>query len=166
MKIWMTGFFAIVLAVSGAEWAAAGCVVESTGTYSEGANLRDDKCEPGGGKKMTLSTKLAGEDTTNQVFRLESQWEYETVAASQTAQVLGGVGAAGDLLHALVCVVSTAATAATSILDNATSIAVFPNSPGGGIGTYTIPLDIVSTGGAWKVTTGAGVACIAIGRFS
>lgn len=91
---------------------------------------------------------------------------YETVAASQTAQVLGTAGAAGDYLDHLVLVVSTAATAAVSILDGATSIAVFPNSPGGGIGTYTIPLGIASVGGPWKVTTGAGVAVIAVGLFS
>lgn len=45
------------------------------------------------------------------------------------------------------------------------AITVFPNSPGGGVGTYTVELNITSTGGAWKVTTGAGVAVIAIWRF-
>lgn len=109
---------------------------------------------------------LAGEDSINGVIRVESQFEYETVAASQTAQVLGGMGAAGDLLSHLVVVVTTAATAAVSILDNATSIQVFPNSPGGGVGTYHVPLNMVSVNGAWKVTTGAGVAVIAVGRFS
>lgn len=32
--------------------ALAGCVVESSGTYAEGANLRDDKCDTGGNKKV------------------------------------------------------------------------------------------------------------------
>lgn len=93
-------------------------------------------------------------------------FQYETVAASQTAQVLGGTGAKGDYLDKLILVVSTAATAATSILDGSTSIAVFPNSPGGGIGTYEIPLGMLSVTGPWKVTTGAGVAVIAVGTFS
>lgn len=95
-----------------------------------------------------------------------SRLNYETVAASQTAQVLGTAGATGDFLDHLVLIVSTAATAATSIVDGSTSIAVFPNSPGGGIGTYTVDLRLASQTGPWKITTGAGVAAIAVGLFS
>lgn len=91
---------------------------------------------------------------------------YETVAASQTAQILGGVGAAGDFLDTLTIVVATAATAAVSILDGTTSISVFPNSPGGGIGTYCLPVRLRSMTGPWKVTTGAGVSVIATGSFT
>ena len=91
---------------------------------------------------------------------------YETVAASQTAQVLGNAGAVGDFLDTLTIVVATAATAAVSILDNTTSISVFPNSPGGGIGTYVIPIKLRSKLGPWKVTTGAGVSVIASGSFT
>ena len=40
--------------------------------------------------------------------------EYETVAASQTAQVLGATGATGDYIKSLILVVSTAATAQPS----------------------------------------------------
>jgi hypothetical protein len=109
----------------------------------------------------------AGEDATNNVVRVEKQGEYETVAASQTDQVLGSAGAAGDYLEKLVLVVATAATAAVSIKDGAgSSIAVFPASPGGGVGAYVIPLDMISTAGAWSVTTGAGVSAIAVGRFT
>jgi hypothetical protein len=43
---------------------------------------------------------------------------------------------------------------------------VFPNSPGGGVGTYTIPLGLTSKDGPWFVTTGAGVSVIAIGVFN
>lgn len=91
---------------------------------------------------------------------------YETVAASQTGQILGTAGAKGDFLDHVVLVVSTAATAATSIIDGATSITIFPNSPGGGIGTYTVDVRCASASGAWSVTTGAGVAAIAVGQFS
>lgn len=92
--------------------------------------------------------------------------EYETVAASQTAQVLGGTGATRDYIDHLVVVVATAATAAVSILDGSTSISVFPNSPGGGIGTYHVNLGLYSVSGPWKVTTGAGSSVIAVGNFS
>lgn len=119
-----------------------------------------------GNLRVTMGTLLAGEDATNGVLRTARMYEYETVAASQTGQVLGATGAAGDYLAHLILVVSTAATAATTILDGATSIAIFPNSPGGGIGTYVIPVNLVSVSGAWSVTTGAGVAVIAVGLFT
>jgi hypothetical protein len=93
--------------------------------------------------------------------------DYETVAASQTDQVMGGSGAKGDLLTLLICVVSTAATAQVQIQDgNGTEITVLPNSPGAGVGTYVIPLNLVSRTGAWSITTGAGVAVIATGEFT
>lgn len=92
--------------------------------------------------------------------------DYETVAASQTAQVLGATGATGDYIKSLVCVVSTAATAQVTLLDGATSIVVLPNLTVGGMGTYTIPLGMYSVSGPWKVTTGAGVAVIGIGSFT
>lgn len=109
-----------------------------------------------------------GEDSANNVQVVEQgQYDYETVAASQTDQVLGVTGAAGDFLHKLICVVTTAATAVVQIKDGGGSaITVFPNSPGGGVGTYVLDFNIVSTAGAWKVTTGAGVAVIGIGRFT
>lgn len=93
--------------------------------------------------------------------------EYETVAASATDQALGATGAAGDYLDRLVIVVATAATAAVTIKDGAGSaITVFPNSPGGGVGTYNVPLGLRSLSGAWKVTTGAGSSVIAVGNFT
>jgi hypothetical protein len=92
---------------------------------------------------------------------------YETVSASQTAQVLGGTGARGDYLARLICVVATAATAATSIKDGSDgAISILPNSPGGGVGTYVIEVGLFSKTGAWQVTTGAGVSVIACGTFS
>jgi hypothetical protein len=92
-------------------------------------------------------------------------FEWETVAASQTDQMMGATGAAGDYLDHLIIVVSTAATAAVSIEDGDTNIAVFPNSPGGGVGTYIVPVNLKSLVGGWEITTGAGAAVIAVGRF-
>ncbi len=93
--------------------------------------------------------------------------EYETVAASATDQALGATGAAGDYLKRLIIVVATAATAQVQIKDGSGSaITVFPNSPGGGVGTYEVNLGLASLSGAWKVTTGAGVSVIACGDFT
>lgn len=92
---------------------------------------------------------------------------YETVAASQTTQVMGTTGAVGDYLDSVVIVVSTAATAQVQIKDGAnTAITIFPNTPGQGVGTYVIPLGLWSVAGAWQITTGAGAAAIGIGNFT
>ncbi|MFK0687987.1 hypothetical protein ACFX5Q_07250 [Mesorhizobium sp. IMUNJ 23033] len=99
--------------------------------------------------------------------KISANGEFETVAASQTDQVMGTTGAIGDVLASLVCVVATAATAQVQIKDGAGSaITVLPNSPGGGVGTYTLLLNLRSLAGAWKVTTAAGVSVIATGNFT
>lgn len=94
--------------------------------------------------------------------------DWETVAASQTTQVLGATGASGDILKRLVCIVVTAATAQVQIRDGSggTDITVFPDSPGGGIGTYVVELGMQSFAGGWYVTSGAGVSVIGIGLFT
>ena len=93
-------------------------------------------------------------------------YQYEHVAASQTAQVLGGTGATGDYLHRLICTVSTAATGGVSIVDGSTSHVILPASAGTGVNIYNIEVNAISRNGAWKVTTGAGVEVIAVGIFS
>lgn len=93
--------------------------------------------------------------------------DYETVAAGQTTQALGATGAAGDYIDRLIIVVATAASAQVQIKDGSeTAITVFPNSPGGGVGTYTLPIGMRSRAGAWQVTTGAGSSVIATGNFT
>lgn len=110
-------------------------------------------------------------DTANRVAVVENgQFGYETVAASQSDQILGATGGVGDYLDHLIITVGTAATAATSIKDgNGSSIPILPNSPGGGIGVYIVPINAVcvnATTPGWKVTTGAGSTVMAIGRFT
>jgi hypothetical protein len=93
-------------------------------------------------------------------------YQYETVAASQTAQVLGGSGAAGDYLHRLIVTVNTAATSTVTITDGVTAIPVVPANVGNGVGVLNIELNMASLTSGWKVTTGAGVTVIAVGSFS
>jgi len=114
-----------------------------------------------------IPDKLPGEDSTNLVVRTERQMAYKAIAASQSDSVLGTVGAEGDLLESLVITVGTAATAAVSIKDGSgSSIPILPNSPGGGLGVYVVPLSILALTGPWKVTTGAGSTVVATGRFT
>lgn len=94
------------------------------------------------------------------------RYQYEHVAVSQTAQVLGGTGAIGDYLDKLICTVSTAATSSVAVLDGSTSHTILPNNVGGGLGVYVIPMGAISRNGPWKITTGAGVEVLALGIFS
>lgn len=89
---------------------------------------------------------------------------YETVAASQTAQVLGVTGATGDYLHRLTVSVTTSATSTVTLLDGATSYVIVPAvTP---VGVYSIEINAKSVSGAWKITTGAGSSVLAVGVFA
>jgi hypothetical protein len=72
---------------------------------------------------VALDTLIAGENQTLNVLETVPANEYETVAAAQTDQVLGSVGAVGDYLDSLLLTVG-AATAIT-VKDNATTIFTF-----------------------------------------
>ena len=94
--------------------------------------------------------------------------DYETVAASQTAQVLGGNGALGDYIAGLLVIPATTSPGNVLLLDNATSITVFTGgaSSVSNLVPFMIPLGMKSVSGAWKVTTGANVSVIAVGSFT
>lgn len=94
------------------------------------------------------------------------RYMYETVAASQTGQVLGGVGAKGDYIHRLVVSVNTVATATVTLLDGATSYTLMAGAATLVPGAYSLEVGAVSNTGAWSITTGAGVTVMAIGIFS
>lgn len=93
---------------------------------------------------------------------------YETVAASQTAQVLGTLGATGDDISGILVIPATTSPGQVLLLDNATSITVFVGGATsvGSLTPFYIPLGMRSVSGAWKLTTGANVSAIAIGKFS
>lgn len=95
-----------------------------------------------------------------------NRYQYETVAVSQTGQVLGGTGAVGDYLHRLIIQVITVATASVTIIDGATSIVVLTGAAGLVAGVYSVECNMRSASGAWSVTTGAGATVIGVGVFS
>jgi hypothetical protein len=114
-----------------------------------------------------IEASLSSMDTKLTQLGKSGGREYETVAASQTDQIMGATGAAGDYIEGLICVVSTAATSQVQIKDGAGSaITVLPNSVGPGVGTYYVPLGLTATGAGWRVTTAAGVSVIALGDFT
>lgn len=98
-------------------------------------------------------------------YKFARALKYETVAANQTAQALGATGGTGDYLHRVICTVSTSgANGVVTILDGTTSIALLPASTP--IGVYSVELGMVSTVGAWKITTGSAASAIGVGIFS
>ena len=94
--------------------------------------------------------------------------EYETVAASQTDQVLGATGGTGDLINGILVIPATTAAGAITLKDNTTAITVFTGGTGSvsNLVPFLIPLGVRSVNGAWKLTTGANVSCIAVGDFT
>ncbi|MCG3774982.1 MAG: hypothetical protein JW395_1810 [Nitrospira sp.] len=93
-------------------------------------------------------------------------YAYETVAASQTAQVLGTAGATGDYIHRLIISVITVATASVTIIDGSTSIVILTGAAGLVAGIYSVEVNMASQTGPWKITTGAGATVIAVGIFT
>jgi hypothetical protein len=109
-----------------------------------------------------LGTAIPGGDTTADVTVVEGRWQTETVAASQTDQVLGTTGASGDVLHGVVYV-PTNATNSLVIKDGATTKLTLTNLA---VGLYPLELDWESGEGAWKITTGTNSAATCSGRFT
>lgn len=96
-----------------------------------------------------------------------SPGEYETVAASQTAQVIGTTGGAGDFIEGLLIIPATTSPGTVALIDGATSVTVFAGGASS-VSTlipFSIPLGMTSVNGAWKITTGSNVSVIATGRF-
>lgn len=118
---------------------------------------------------VTGVSATAGAPTVN----LDPYSNYEMVAASASAQIMGATGAQYDYLAGVLIVPGTAAAGAVSITDgNGSAIQIFA---GGGttaladLKPFMVPLGLyalASTTAGWKITTGANVTAIGIGKFT
>lgn len=104
----------------------------------------------------------------NTAFANWGAGQYETIAAGQTDQVLGSTGAAGDYIQGILVVPASVSPGAIVLTDNSTAITVFAGGSNSlsNLTSFFIPLGIKSASGAWKVTTGSNVSCIASGKFT
>jgi hypothetical protein len=104
----------------------------------------------------------------NPVTAFAGDTNYETVAASQTAQVMGTTGQIGDYISGILVIPATVSPGNVLLLDSATSITVFTGGSDSVITLHPffIPLGMKSVSGAWKITTGGDVSVIAIGTFT
>ena len=95
---------------------------------------------------------------------------YNALAASTGATALtgGGGGAVGDYLAFCTVIPTTTSPGVVTIADNATAIAAFPGGASSlsNLVPFTIPVGAVSVSGAWKVTTGAGLSVVCVGKFT
>jgi len=93
------------------------------------------------------------------------RYQYETIAASQTAQVLGGTGAVGDYLQRLIITCNNNTAASVTLTDGSlTGVLIVPATTP--VGIYSIQIGACSASGAWKITTGSGVTVMTVGIFS
>ena len=89
----------------------------------------------------------------------ERSAQYETVAASQTAQVLGTTGGPGDILEKVIVATSTGTT---TILDGAVTMFVIPAATT--VGTiYDMGIACVTN---WNITTAAATSVVCVGDFA
>lgn len=116
---------------------------------------------------MTITTNDE-RDTHGNLKVLPAGDKYETVAASATAQVLGGVGAIDDYIVGVLVIPATTSPGNLLLLDNSTSITIFTGgaSSVSNLVPFYIPLGMKSVSGAWKLTTGANMSVVAIGNFT
>lgn len=92
--------------------------------------------------------------------------DYETVAAGQTAQTIGPTGSAGDYLSHVVLQPATTGAGTTTILDNTTVIYTYTSGTLSDLSPKTVPIGAKSRNGPWKITTGANMAALAVGKFT
>lgn len=97
---------------------------------------------------------------------------YKPVAASQTATTLGATGAIGDYLSHCIIYPTSTSPGVVTVFDSTNTAA---NSAilfvGGATSTSNlapipVPVGAVSVNGAWKVTTGANISVVCVGKFT
>ncbi len=133
--------------------------------------IADAAWASGNGSQIALLKAIAGAalDTTTASPIKPGAREHETVAASQTDQMCGASGAAGDILDGLLIIPATTSPGAVSIEYGSTNITVFAGgaSSVGDLRPFWIELgSIASVGGGWEITTGSSVSVIAVGDFT
>jgi len=121
-----------------------------------------------GGTTKIIGTNRAQPSDTGLVVR-QVPCTYETVGPNVgTPQVLGGTGAIGDYLEGVLVMPETTSPGGVALVDNVTTITLFTGGTNSlfDLKPFYIPLGIVSASGPWKLSTGANVRCIGIGRFT
>ncbi len=108
--------------------------------------------------------------TTSDYPIFANSTQYQAVAAAQSNAALGpGGGAAGDYLSHITIVPASTSPGAVSIADGGGSaMTVFAGGANSltALVPFTVAIGAKSTGGPWKVTTGASVSIVACGQLT
>lgn len=89
---------------------------------------------------------------------------YQDISNNVTNSLIGA-GKPGDYLDSILITVTNASVCSVSIRDGAgAAYTLMPNSPGGGIGPYPIPLGWYCTNN-WNITMNTGVVARVSGLF-
>jgi hypothetical protein len=95
--------------------------------------------------------------------------QYQTQAASTSITPLAGVGggAAGDYLDHCTVIPTTVSPGVFTITDGSTAIYSFPGGTSSlsNLEPFTLTVSARSVNGAWKITTGAGLSAVCVGKF-
>lgn len=120
----------------------------------------------------TLSDIRTAVQSTTPVGVFALSADNETVAASQTAQILGATGAVGDRLDFLLVVPATTSPGNVLLKDgNGSDITLFAGGASSVLSLipFAIPWGktcVNETTPGWKVTTGANVSVVGFGDFT
>jgi hypothetical protein len=96
--------------------------------------------------------------------------DYVSVAASQTAAALG-TGKVGEILERVVITPASTSPGAVTIIDGNSSVVVFAGGSSSVPNLVPITIQLgatarVATTPGWKITTGANVSVVAVGKFN
>jgi hypothetical protein len=85
---------------------SVGGVYNATAPTIQDRGREEFQLDASGNQKTTLATKLAGEDLTNDVMKVEHQMRYATIATATTTTVKTGAG----VLHNIIVTGGTTGT--------------------------------------------------------
>lgn len=89
-----------------------------------------------------------------------------TVAAGSTTTAFGATGAAGDYLSHVILEPAAVGAGTTTIFNNATEVYKYTAGTLADLRPIIVPINMNSSGGAWKATTGANMQARGFGTFT
>lgn len=87
-------------------------------------------------------------------------------AAGLTASPFGATGAGGDYLSHVILQPAAVGAGTTTIFNNATAVYVYTAGTLADLRPIVIPINALSVGGSWNITTGANMAATGFGTFT
>jgi len=153
-KLFLLLGFLVTLPYTGeAQMKADLCKASSSSPTYVNGRLGEQLCDTNGNLKQTLGTKLAGEDTPNDVLKVEQRFAYNNITTASTTVIKSSPA----FLHCVV--INTTAAGTITIYDNtsaaAPTVATIVASANPGSYCYDVSLAnglVVVTGAASNIT--------------